>query len=40
MKTPMNPMFESDAKYDEFRASFKIWFSDLVTLDGTDFSTN
>ena len=26
------------AKYDEFRAKFKIWIPTLETLDGTDFS--
>ena len=26
------------AKYDEFRAKFKIWIPQLETLDGTDFS--
>jgi len=26
------------AKYDEFRAKFKIWIPSLVTLDGIDFT--
>jgi hypothetical protein len=40
MKTPMNPMFDSDTKYEEFRATVKIWLPSLQTLDGTDFSAN
>ena len=40
MKNPLNPMFESDIKYDDFRATFKIWIPSLLTLDGTDFSNN
>ena len=38
IKNPMNPMFGNKAKYDEFRATFKIWLPNLVTLDGIDFS--
>ena len=35
----MNPMFSGQsAKYDEFRAKFKIWLPTLETLDGIDFS--
>lgn len=34
----MNPMFDSEDKYDYFRATFKIWIPTLVTLDGTDFT--
>lgn len=37
MKNPMNPMFESESKYEGFRATFKIWLPNLQTLDGTDF---
>ena len=40
MKNPMNPMFDSDDKYSEFRATVKIWLPQLNTLDGTDFSLN
>ena len=40
MKNPLNPMFESDVKYDLFRATFKIWIPSLNTLDGTDFANN
>lgn len=40
MKNPMNPMFESEDKYSEFRATIKIWIPSLQTLDGTDFSEN
>lgn len=40
MKNPMNPMFESEEKYTEFRATVKIWMPTLQTLDGTDFSEN
>ena len=29
MKNPMNPMFESDTKYEDFRATFKIWLPSL-----------
>ena len=36
----MNPMFESDVKYENFRATFKIWISGLYTLDGTDFKND
>ena len=39
IKNPINPMFAGQpAKYDEFRAKFKIWLPTLETLDGTDFS--
>ena len=38
MKNPMNPMFDSEEKYAEFRATIKIWLPQLQTLDGTDFS--
>ena len=35
----MNPMFAGQsAKYDMFRAQFKIWIPSLMTLDGIDFS--
>ena len=40
MKNPMNPMFDSEEKYAEFRATIKIWLPQLQTLDGTDFSQN
>lgn len=40
MKNPMNPMFDSEEKYDVFRATVKIWISSLITLDGTDFNAN
>ncbi len=40
MKNPMNPMFDSEDKYQEFRATIKIWLPQLSTLDGTDFSQN
>jgi Leucine-rich repeat (LRR) protein len=40
MKNPMNPMFESETKYSDFRATVKIWVPSLLTLDGTDFSEN
>ncbi len=40
MKNPMNPMFESESKYSDFRATVKIWVPSLLTLDGTDFSEN
>lgn len=40
MKNPMNPMFDSEEKYAEFRATVKIWIPTLLTLDGTDFSQN
>ena len=40
MKNPMNPMFDSEEKYSEFRATLKIWAPTLQTLDGTDFSEN
>ena len=40
MKNPLNPMFESESKYDLFRATFKIWLPSLLTLDGTDFAHN
>lgn len=33
-------MFESDAKYSDFRATFKIWIPTLYTLDGTDFKND
>lgn len=36
----MNPMFESEDKYAEFRATVKIWLPGLETLDGTDFREN
>ena len=36
----MNPMFESDLKYETFRATFKIWMPSLYTLDGTDFKND
>jgi Leucine-rich repeat (LRR) protein len=29
MKNPMNPMFESEEKYAEFRATVKIWLPTL-----------
>jgi len=39
IKNPINPMFAGQsAKYDLFRAQFKIWIPTLVTLDGIDFS--
>ena len=38
MKNPVNPMFDSEEKYAEFRATVKIWLPSLQTLDGTDFS--
>ena len=40
MKNPMNPMFDSEDKYEVFRATVKIWMPSLTTLDGTDFSNN
>lgn len=40
MKNPINPMFGSEIKYDEFRSTLKIWLPTLVTLDGTDFANN
>ncbi len=40
MKNPMNPMFDSEDKYADFRATLKIWLPSLQTLDGTDFSEN
>ena len=40
MKNPVNPMFDSDEKYADFRATVKIWIPSLQTLDGTDFSQN
>lgn len=40
MKNPVNPMFDSEEKYAEFRATVKIWIPSLQTLDGTDFSQN
>eukprot|EP00350_Pseudokeronopsis_sp_OXSARD2_P006161 CAMPEP_0170545736 /NCGR_PEP_ID=MMETSP0211-20121228/4102_1 /TAXON_ID=311385 /ORGANISM="Pseudokeronopsis sp., Strain OXSARD2" /LENGTH=51 /DNA_ID=CAMNT_0010849803 /DNA_START=327 /DNA_END=482 /DNA_ORIENTATION=+ len=40
MKTPMNPIFDNEKKYDEFRACFKIWIPSLLTLDGSDFKEN
>jgi Leucine-rich repeat (LRR) protein len=40
MKNPMNPMFDSEEKYADFRATVKIWLPSLQTLDGTDFSQN
>ena len=33
-------MFESDTKYEHFRATFKIWIPSLYTLDGTDFKND
>ena len=39
IKNPINPMFAGQsAKYDRFRAQFKIWIPTLLTLDGIDFS--
>lgn len=39
IKNPINPMFAGQAaKYDEFRAKFKIWIPSLITLDGIDFT--
>ena len=38
MKNPMNPIFEAEDKYAEFRATVKIWLPQLAILDGTDFS--
>jgi Leucine-rich repeat (LRR) protein len=29
MKNPMNPMFDSEAKYSEFRVTVKIWLPQL-----------
>lgn len=40
MKNPMNPMFEEETKYEEFRAIIKIWIPLLNTLDGTGFLEN
>ena len=38
IKNPVNPMFAGQAaKYDTFRATFKIWVPSLMTLDGIDF---
>ena len=35
----MNPMFAGQSqKYEEFRATFKIWLPGLMTLDGIDFA--
>ena len=35
----MNPMFAGQsAKYEMFRAQFKIWIPTLMTLDGIDFN--
>ena len=35
----MNPMFAGQSqKYEEFRATFKIWLPSLMTLDGIDFA--
>ena len=36
----MNPMFDSETKYADFRATVKIWLPSLQTLDGTDFTEN
>ena len=39
IKNPINPMFGGqNAKYEMFRAKFKVWVPSLVTLDGIDFS--
>ena len=39
IKNPINPMFQGQsAKYDEFRAMFKVMCPQLETLDGTSFS--
>ena len=39
MKNPINPMFAGQQqKYDNFRATWKIWVPSLQTLDGVDFS--
>ena len=39
MKNPINPMFAGQQqKYDNFRATWKIWVPTLQTLDGVDFS--
>eukprot|EP00347_Sterkiella_histriomuscorum_P020399 403337951 len=40
MKNPINPMFDSEEKYEVFRATVKIWLPSLTTLDGTDFANN
>ena len=37
MKNPMNPMFDSEEKYAEFRATVRVWLPNLQYLDGTDF---
>ena len=37
MKNPVNPMFEDESKYEEFRATIKIWIPQMATLDGTGF---
>jgi len=36
----MNPIFDNEKKYDEFRAILKIWIGSLLTLDGSDFKEN
>ena len=39
IKNPINPMFGGqNAKYEMFRAKFKVWVPSLITLDGIDFS--
>jgi hypothetical protein len=40
MKNPMNPMFDDESKYEEFRATVKIWIPQLQTLDGTGYFEN
>lgn len=37
MKNPMNPMFDSEERYAEFRATVRVWLPNLQYLDGTDF---
>ncbi len=40
MKNPLNPMFDNEQKYEDFRVTIKIWLPQLQTLDGTDFANN
>lgn len=37
MKNPINPMFDSEEKYAEFKATVRVWLPGLMYLDGTDF---
>lgn len=41
IKNPVNPIFQgATTAYDRFRATVKIWCPSLVTLDGTDFTSD